>query len=391
MRRSSHATTTGTHRHDSSHNPDDKQARPAYLAVTTRANGAEVCSSTFELAEDLLVDLEPQWMLDKAVPRDAYEVVKGDLARGELAQQEIDKLVGYGRRMYGLLFGDGAKLKAFLEYNDAYRRETRLTLAMHGNAAALWRLPWEYLHDGAEFLALQGRFLLSRRPHGLAELDPPAAALPLRILVVVSAPDDQRPLDSEKEIGAIQEALDEAVRQGWVEAKYLDDATLDAIGDAVRSFQPHVLHYTGHGKYDDKQARSYLALETEEGKTKAAGIAELRPHLLAGRELRLVVLSGCQTAQTSAVDAFSGVATGLLQADVPAVLAMQFSILDASGIRLAQAFYAGLARGDSVSQAVQQARIALRDFEAGPGYDWGVPALYLRAKGDLRLVDARTA
>ena len=66
-------------------NPDAKQARPAYLAVTTRSNGAEVCSHTFELAEDLLVDLEPQWMLDKAVPRDAYEAVKGDAARGELA------------------------------------------------------------------------------------------------------------------------------------------------------------------------------------------------------------------------------------------------------------------------------------------------------------------
>ena len=274
-------------------NPDDKQARPAYLAVTTRANGAEVCSSTFELAEDLLVDLEPQWMLDKAVPRDAYEAVKGDPARGELAQQEIDKLVGYGRRMYGLLFGDGAKLKSFLEYNDAYRRETRLTLAMHGNAAALWRLPWEYLHDGADFLALQGRFLLSRRPDGLAELDPPAAALPLRILVVVSAPDDQRPLDSEEEIAAIQEALDEAVRTGRVEAKYLDDATLDAIGDAVRSFQPHVLHYTGHGKYDD-QAGAQLSGAGDRGgqdqarrHRRAAPAPAGRPRAAAGGALRL--------------------------------------------------------------------------------------------------------
>ena len=281
-------------------------------------------------------------------------------------------------------------MQAFLQFNDAYRRQARLTLALHGNAAALWRLPWEYLHDGADFLALHGRFLLSRRPHGLAELDPPPAALPLRILVVISAPEDQRPLDTEEEIRAIQEALDEAVRQQQVEVQYLDDATLDAIADAVRRFQPHVLHYTGHGSYDARQGRSYLALETEAGTTRAAGIAELRPHLQPDRDLRLVVLSGCQTAQTSAVDAFSGAATGLLQADVPAVLAMQFSILDDSGIRLARAFYASLARGESVSEAVQQARLALRDAEAGPGYDWGVPALYLRAKGDLRLVDAQS-
>lgn len=369
-------------------NADETAATPQYLAVTSRANGAEVCSHRFELPANLLVDLEPQWVLDKAAPRAFLDPAKGEGGAGELKQAENEKLAQCGRRLYELLFGDGQALRAFLEFNDAYRAQARLTLAMHGNAAALWRLPWEYLHDDAGFLALQGRFLLSRWPYGLAELDPPPASLPLRILVVVSAPEDQRPLNTEKEIAAIQEALDEAVRTERVQAQYLDDATLEAIGQAVRSFQPHVLHYTGHGKYDEAQGRSTLALENEEGQTRPAGIAELKPYILAGRELRLVVLSGCQTAQTSAVDAFSGVATGLLQADLPAVLAMQFSILDSSGIRLAQAFYASLAGGDSVSQAVQAARLALRDFEEGPGYDWGVPALYLRARGDLRLVDA---
>lgn len=37
---------------------------------------------------------------------------------------------------------------------------------------------------------------------------------------------------------------------------------------------------------------------------------------------------------------------------------------------------------------MQAARLALRDFADGPGYDWGVPALYGRTRGDLRLVDA---
>lgn len=41
------------------------------------------------------------------------------------------------------------------------------------------------------------------------------------------------------------------------------------------------------------------------------------------------------------------------------MLAMQFSTPDSLGIRLARAFYAGLARGASVSQAVQAARRAI--------------------------------
>jgi CHAT domain-containing protein len=175
---------------------------------------------------------------------------------------------------------------------------------------------------------LHGRFLLSRVPHGLAEMQPPPAPLPLRILVVIAAPDDQKPLDTEEEIGVIQTAMDEAVRAGRVQVEYLDDATLSAIGEALRRFQPHILHYTGHGKYEEEAERSYLALEDDSGQTRPAGIKELRPHLKDAKDLHLVLLSGCQTARTSDVDAFSGVASGLLQEDIPAVLAMQYSILD---------------------------------------------------------------
>ena len=244
-----------------------------------------------------------------------------------------------------------------------------------------------------DFLALTGRLLLSRMPHGLGKLDPAAAAPPLRILVVVSAPDDQRPLDTEEEIGAIQRALDEATRAGRVEVEYLDDATLPAIGEALRRFRPHVLHYTGHGYYDRAKAASFLALEDDDGCTRFAGIADLRPLLRddpdpsgpSGRSLRLALLSGCQTAQTSDVDAFAGVATGLLAEAVPAVLAMQYSILDQSGITLAAAFYAALAEGASPIEAAQRVRIALWHDREGPGYDWGIPALYLRAP-EMRLV-----
>ena len=361
--------------------PKDDQ----FLAVTSRSNGAEVCRNLFHFRPNLLVDFEPQWMLEKAVPRHAGEAVKRGPADAARSDDQEKKLAEYGRRLYGLLFGDGAKLAAFLEYNDAYRSQARLTLALHGNAATLWRLPWEYLHDEKDFLALTGRLLLSRMPHGLGRLDPAAAAPPLRILVVVSAPDDQRPLDTEEEIGAIQRALDEATRAGRVEVEYLDDATLPAIGDALRRFRPHVLHYTGHGYYDKAKAASFLALEDDDGCTRMAGISDLRPLLRDDPELRLALLSGCQTAQTSDVDAFAGVATGLLAEAVPAVLAMQYSILDQSGITLAAAFYAALAGGASPIEAAQRVRIALWQDREGPGYDWGIPALYLRAP-EMRLV-----
>ena len=212
-----------------------------YLAVTARSNGAEIGRNLFRFQPDLLIDFEPQWMLEKAVPRHNGEWVKRGPADATRLTDHEENLARYGQRLYGFLFGDGEDFNAFLRYNDSYRRQARLTLAIHGNAAALWRLPWEYLHDGDDFLALHGRFLLSRVPHGLGQMEPPPVPLPLRILVVIAAPDDQTSLDTEEEIGVIQAALDEAVRAGRVRVEYLDDATLPAIGEALSRFQPHVL------------------------------------------------------------------------------------------------------------------------------------------------------
>ena len=356
-----------------------------YLAITSHAGGAEVCQSTFAYSDELLVHMEPQWLLERAVPRHAGEELRRGPADAGILADEERKLADYGKRLYGFLFGDGARFRQFLEFNDDYRRGARLTLALHRDAAALWRLPWEYLCDDAGFLALSGRLLLSRTPLGLGELSPEPVGPPLRILVVIAAPDDQRPLDTEEEIRLIQESLDEAVRAGRVQVDYLDDATLPAIGDALRQLKPHILHYTGHGTYDQAKGASFLALEDDDGCTKPAAIADLKPYLVDDPDLRLALLSGCQTARTSDVDAFAGVATGLLAEGVPAVLAMQSSILDPSAIELARAFYAAIAEGDTPLQAAQRSRLALKNAADGPGYDWGVPSLYLRAP-NLRLV-----
>jgi len=364
-----------------------------FHAVTERASGGEVCANTFEHDPDKLIHLEPQWMLEKGARLPA-EALRQDAGADKTARPPDDRLlIQYGQRLYGYLFGDGQKLKSFLEFNDAYRPQARLTLCLHPDAAALWSLPWEYLHDGQEFLCLDGRLLLSRLPLKLGELSPAGAAPPLRLLVVIAGPDDQHELDFERELAVIQDALDDAMRAGQVEVDFLDDATFPALQDALSRKPYHVLHYTGHGAYVEKEKRGVLCFEDEEGQTDLVGADKLRP-LLVGRDLRLVVLSACQSAKTSGLEAFDSVATGLLQADLPAALAMQFGVLDDSAIEMARVFYTELARGRSPVEALHQARQAMRhhDEKRPPEarrFDWGVPALYLRAPA-MRLIDPAT-
>jgi hypothetical protein len=92
------------------------------------------------------------------------------------------------------------------------------------------------------------------------------------------------------------------------------------------------------------------------------------------------------TAQTHHQDALKGIGTSLLQDSLPAVLAMQYSILDESGIEFASKFYEELSQGSSVLEAVNEVRLRLYDLRGKDRADWGLPALYLRTP-EIHLID----
>jgi hypothetical protein len=293
---------------------------------------------------------------------------------------ESDFLPLYGQKLYRYLFGDGSAFSNFLKFNHS--AHVRINLCLHPEATPLWSVPWEYIHEGKEALAINGRYLISRIPWGIREIPVPKIPLPppLRILVLISSPDDQRELNTEREIEAIQDALDDAQVKGIVKVDFLEEATLENIRDAVMDDRYHIIHYTGHGGRDEATGESFLALEDDDGKTYPTTGKELKRNLARAEKLRMIVLSGCLTAQTSYTDALRGVATTLLESGIPVVLAMQYSILDKSGIEFASSFYKALATGLSPEEALAQTRISLCNLRTEVRTDWGIPALYLRTQ-----------
>ena len=118
---------------------------------------------------------------------------------------------------------------------------------------------------------------------------------------------------------------------------------------------------------------------------------------LAGRDVRLIVLSGCQTAVTKTTDPFSSVAGSLVKKGVHSVIAMQQSILDDSAIVFASRFYMALANGETVDAALGEARLSMdtpRTTRENPEphslLDWGIPVLISSAH-DLNLFNIDAA
>ena len=341
----------------------DKQYRSRVLTD----EGQEIVTNDFSYDPVLLYNIEAQKYLEMDGGRSDEEV-------------KSDFLPIYGQKLYRYLFGDGSSFSNFLKFNHS--APVRINLCLHPEAAPLWSVPWEYIHDGKEALAINGRYLISRIPWGVREIPIPKTPLPppLRILVLISSPDDQRELNTEREIEAIQDAMDDAQVKGIVKVDFLEEATLENIRDAVIDDKYHIIHYTGHGERDEATGESFLALEDDDGKTHPTTGIELKRNLARAEKLRMVVLSGCLTAQTSYTDALRGVATTLLEGGIPVVLAMQYSILDKSGIEFASSFYKALGTGLSHEEALAQTRISLCNLRTEVRADWGIPALYLRTQ-----------
>lgn len=361
-----------------------------YRAVISDESGEELLAHDFTLKPD------------DAFLQQAGHFLENDGLKDYRSQITLETDLTFIKRLgnyfYKLITGREAPLLKALGTNGKLKQGFQLLLTLDPRADLLWQAPWEYLHDGEEFLALSGRAALARARKGLGRLETPEIPPPLRILVVVSNPAGEGEFDGERALSAIQEALDYGRRRGWVELDYLEDATFANLQRRLNSFRPHALHYIGHGgrnpgdekaikpPYSGKPGETYLAFADENGDVMPLYGKDLKRLLAGDSSLRLLALSGCMTGQTAAADAFAGVGTSLLDQNLPALVVMQYSVLVDTAISFAKIFYEAIGRGESVSRALAQVRRALAHSRGEHRADWGIPALYLRAPS-LRLVD----
>jgi len=236
-----------------------------------------------------------------------------------------------------------------------------LCVRIEAEANELEAIAWETLFDGEEFIAAGRNTTLSRLPleiHTQAAL--PAVPLPLKMLALVSSPldlPDNARLQSEREQEILLEAINDPAGQGRLRVELEDEARLEILeGSLETPYQ--IFHFTGHGIAPENGGG--LLLEDARGNSRPTAVIEVLQSLGRGENsLRLVVLSGCQTARTTNAAGFRDMARGLLRRGIPGVVAMQFSISDTGGLKFAETFYARIAAGRTLELASHAARRAL--------------------------------
>ncbi|HYL98900.1 MAG TPA: tetratricopeptide repeat protein [Blastocatellia bacterium] len=277
-------------------------------------------------------------------------------------EKRLERLKSRGKKLYEKLFAPDVE-RIWNERKDASQFLV-LCLRIAREAEGLEALPWETLYDPAEeeFIAAGAKTGMSRLPLDIEPQDGlPAIAPPLKMLALVSSPldlQDNERLQIEREQEILLQAVNSPTARGRLSLELEDEAKLDILeNDLEAGYQ--ILHYSGHGFFSDKEGGGLL-LEGSDGKGRPTGTPEVLQSLQkGGATLRLAVLSGCQTARTVYIAGFRDMARGLARHKIPAVIAMQFSISDDGGVKLAEVLYSRLAEGRGLEKALNSARRAL--------------------------------
>ena len=221
-------------------------------------------------------------------------------------------------------------------------------------------LPWELLHLGGSFLALNPSVRLSRYIEGQRRLEPQGS---FKLLVAFADPQSARYRKLEKaedEFAAVCGALSDSSLQ----LVRLPHATAGSLARTLTASRFDGFHFTGHG--DLRPSGGLLILEGGSPNETSEILGDDLVKKLGSVGVGFVVLSGCDTSGSS-----STIGLQLARAGIPIVIGMQAPISDTVAHLFVRTLYAAILQRLSIEEAVFEARTAI----SGAGQDWATPVL----------------
>jgi hypothetical protein len=334
------------------------------FVVSARRGSQSTSEEPFELDLSCFGDF---WEREERGPLDTRE--PGSELFDALIRGRIRDLYQQGRGGAGGDAAKGLRIRILLDPRDERLRP-------------LLRLPWEILFDrsadASGLLALDPRRPIVRAIDSTEQTLAPTPGPLRRVLLVLSNPRYLIHLDLDSECASVEEAL----ARISIRPEILRGATRSRLSESICDGEHQIVHFMGHGMFDPEIGEGVLLLENEKGGPDHLP-ASTFAGFFAGKPMpSLVVLASCLSAEPGrdpAFGPFASVATALVAAGLPAVVAMQTRVRNRRAIRFTERLYRRLVKGDPIEAAVSQARLALRAGQAET-IDWAVPVLFVRGQ-----------
>jgi len=289
---------------------------------------------------------------------------------------------GAGEKLFKLLIQGAGLEGAWGEIQGRTGGRARVRLRVDPGEEVLHGVPWELMETGGQMICASGNSPFSRYLPVSVPWSGALDAESVKLLAVVAAP-----VDLEEEFAAVQEEAERGVLRsaldGKVELHFLEPpVTLDRLRDKLAEGF-HMLHIVAHGSFGVRSKAPFIFLEEDDSRAARPVYDHELAGLIARQESRphLVTLAACQGAARSSHDGLRGMAPRLVQAGVPAVVAMQEIVSVDAARAFTAAFYPRLLEHRQVDLALNQARDALICQQSREA---AVPVLYMRLRsGEL--------
>ncbi|MGG6241625.1 CHAT domain-containing protein [Nodosilinea sp. AN01ver1] len=297
-----------------------------------------------------------------------------------------------GQALYQGIFQGRIRDSWVAAQSVAQNRRQPLRLRLGFKDSRVQRLPWELLYGDDRPLATGldvtlCRYYQSQTVSDLAAMAPLAlASVPLRVLVVISAPDDQERLALRQEVQNLVDNLQTADPGHLALAvTILEQPGRPELVQALEQGNFQVLHYAGHSDAGETGGDLFL-VNRQTGLTDRLSGEDLAG-LLVNNGIRLAVFNSCRGAYTPHDDAQAGwrdqnLVQALVNRGMPGVIAMADRIPDDVALTFTQLLYRNLHQGHPIDLCLSRVRQGLMSAYGSDQPFWMLPLLYLRPDFD---------
>ena len=312
-----------------------------------------------------------RWVsLDASLPQfKAFRQTLLDQLRGNAPLKKLDaeQIEKFGRDLFDLIVADNLR-----DLYSQLKPDDYVSWKILTDNDDLGDIPWEFLQEPRTLSPRRTRCVVRvLQTVGLAPPEPLPRSGITRALLVSAEPVGLR------NVG--WQTIESRLRREYssrlpLALDIMEGADSVSLLQALASKPYDLVHFSCHGDATGKDGRLVLV----NSKTKQPDYVKARDiaSALAGRGIRLVVLSACETSsQGSQTTSFSNIAETLIRLGIPAVIANQASIAVPSMAVFVGALYRELAQSGNIDKAMAEARLAL-SIELKGSPEWGVPTLH---------------
>lgn len=296
-----------------------------------------------------------------------------------------------GQTLYDALFVERLRDSWVAAQSIAHHQRATLRLRLGLRGDRLTKLPWEVLHtpattSGDQFQPLTtGTEVLFSRYQAAANQSLPNLPLtsPLKILMVVTQPEDLSTLNLPQEIRHLKAELERGPTPAQL--TLLEQPSRHDLAQVLEQGQFHVFHYAGHSNLSNSGGTIHLVSPVTGGTESLSG--DDLAGLLVNNGVQLAVFNSCRSSDTTfGLEDEQSLSQALVKRGVPAVLAMAEQVPDEVSLALTRLLYRNVLQGQPLDLALSRARQGLLSSYGSGQLYWALPVLYLHPQSEGLLI-----